>query len=313
MLLKALFLIAIAIIVFVGVTLWLSHRHDRQAELDFPPTGRFVMVDNTAVHYLRKGSGPVVILLHGAGGNLRDFDLGLMERLAKQYTVLAFDRPGHGYTDRLNDRGESPSEQAALLAGATRMLGVNQAILAGYSYGGAVALAWALDYPDMARGLLLLSAVSNPWDTPISSLYRWSAMPLAGPVYTTLISAYAPKSEIDRSLAALFAPQDIPPRYQAEFGVPLTLRQKSMRANGLQVVNLLPHIQEQSQRYPQLTLPIEIIHGVKDTTVPAKVHAMVLARQLPQARLTLMPELGHNTQHYAQDEILAALARISVN
>ncbi len=312
MLAKSLFLLVILIFGFAGVTIWTSLRHDAQAERDYPPIGRFVDVDGTAVHYLRKGAGPVVILLHGAGGNLRDFDLGLMDRLAENYTVLAFDRPGHGYTDRLNEHGKSPATQAKLLHKAAQKIGVREAIVTGYSFGGAVALAWALDYPQSTRGLLLLSAVSNPWDTPISSLYTLSAMPVIGPVYTTLVSAYAPQSEIDRSLKALFAPQEIPPRYQTGFGVALTLRQKTMRANGVQVTSLLPHVQQQSKRYPQLTLPVEIIHGLKDTTVPAAVHAQILARQLPQAHLTLLPELGHNTQHYAQDEILAALARISV-
>lgn len=309
---KLLLSIIILLVVFTGVTLWLSHRNDAQAELDYPPIGRFVDVDGTAVHYLRKGAGPTIILLHGAGGNLRDFDLGLMDLLAKQYTVLAFDRPGHGFTDRLNNQGESPAEQAALLHGAAQKLGITRAIVAGFSYGGAVALTWALDYPQMTEGLVLLSAVSNPWDTPISSLYTLSAIPVVGPIYTTLVSAYAPQSEINRSLTALFAPQEIPQRYWTEFGVSLTLRQKTMRANGLQVTNLLPYIQEQSKRYPQLTLPIEIIHGVKDTTVPASVHAQVLAKQLSQAHLVLLPDLGHDTHHYAQDEILAALARISV-
>jgi pimeloyl-ACP methyl ester carboxylesterase len=312
-LLKVFLAIVVCVFLFAGLTYWYSYRNDLRAETDFPPIGAFVTVDNTRVHYLRQGSGPAVILLHGAGGNIRDFDLGLMDRIAQNYTVFAFDRPGHGYTDQLHANGESPKEQAQLLAAAAKSLGVSNAIIAGYSYGGAVALAWSLDQPEMAKGILLLSAVSNPWDTPISALYTRSALPIIGPAITTIISAYAPQSAIDKSLTDLFAPQHIPQGYQNHFGVALTLRQKSMRSNGLQVSNLLPFIREQSRRYTQLTLPVEIIHGAQDTTVPAQVHAAVLARQLPQARLTIMPELGHNTQHYAQDEILAALARISID
>jgi len=309
---KILVIFPVLLLAFTVTTLWQSNRNDTQAEVDFPPVGEFVTIGPTRVHYLRKGAGPVVILLHGAGGNIRDFDLGLMDRLAEHYTVIAFDRPGHGYTDRLTDRGESPAEQAAILAQAARKLGVSQAIIAGYSYGGTVALAWALDYPEMTKGLLLLSAVSNPWNTEISPLYTLSALPVIGPIYTTLVSAYAPQSEIDKSLRDLFAPQTIPKGYREQFGVALSLRQKSMRANGLQVSSLLPYVQEQSIRYPQLTLPVEIIHGGQDTVVPPSIHAQVLVTQLPQARLTMITELGHDSQHYAQDEILAALARISV-
>ena len=46
------------------------------------------------------GEGPDVVLIHGAFGSLRDFTFDLSDRLSERYRVIAFDRPGLGYTDR---------------------------------------------------------------------------------------------------------------------------------------------------------------------------------------------------------------------
>jgi pimeloyl-ACP methyl ester carboxylesterase len=145
-----------------GIAAYKSNRNDMAAEASHPPLGEFITIDGTRVHYLIEGDGPPIVLLHGAGGNLRDFTFELSGKLAETYTVISYDRPGHGYTDTLHDEGESLAEQAALLKSATDALGFPSAIIAGYSFGGGVALAWGLDYPNATDGLILMNAVSNP-------------------------------------------------------------------------------------------------------------------------------------------------------
>ena len=293
-----------------GVTALISRLNDRRAGRTHPPVGQFVKVDGTRVHYYLVGSGPPVILIHGAGGNLRDFTFELTGKLARSYTVLAFDRPGHGHTDTMHADGESPQEQAALLRAAARLLGVHEAIILGYSYGGAVALRWALDDPRSTLGLLILSGVSNPWVKPLSYVYQLAASRLSGPVFAATVSAFAPASIVQDTLASVFAPKQPPAGYLAYIGAGLTMRKACVLANGRQVMTLLPHIKEQSKRYGELTMPVEIIHGRKDTPVPAVIHAYVLNKQIPQANLTLLRDVGHSTQHHAHDEIFASLARI---
>ena len=189
-------------------------------------------------------------------------------RLQSEYTVLAFDRPGHGYTNILHDNGESPEEQAHLLHSAALQLGVEHAVLAGYSFGGAVALRWALDFPEMADGVLLMSAVSNPWVTPPSYLYDLASGSVTGPVFAATVSAFAPKSLVLDTLGSVFSPQEPPEGYLDYIGAGLTMRKSTLRANGKQVAGLLPHIKEQSARYGELTLPVEILHGAQDRKRP---------------------------------------------
>ena len=111
-------------------------------EAQFPTTGQLLEVNGTTIHAHVEGSGPDLILLHGASGNTRDFTFDLVDRLKDGYRVIAFDRPGLGWTDPIADN-DNPIAQAELLRGAARQLDVINPIVLGHSYGGAVALAWA--------------------------------------------------------------------------------------------------------------------------------------------------------------------------
>lgn len=294
-----------------GLAAYKSNRNDMAAEASHPPLGDFITIDGTRVHYLIEGNGPAIVLLHGAGGNMRDFTFALSGKLAKTHTVISFDRPGHGYTDTLHDEGESLAEQAALLKSATDALGFPSAIIAGYSYGGGVALAWGLDYPNATDGLILMNAVSNPWTLPPSKLYELAAGNVTGPIMATALSAFAPDTLVQDTMQSIFAPQPTPEGYLDYIGAGLTLRKSTLRANGKQVHTLLPHIESQSVRYTELKMPIEIIHGTEDITIPPSIHADVLSKQLPKATYTRVPNVGHSVHHYAHDDVLAAVARIT--
>jgi pimeloyl-ACP methyl ester carboxylesterase len=308
---KVAFTAGLAAAMVTGIATYKSARNDARAAKTHPPLGDFITIDGTRVHYHIEGSGPTIVLIHGAGGNLRDFTFQLSGKLAKTHTVISYDRPGHGYTDTIHTDGETLKEQAALLKAATGALGHSSAIVAGYSYGGAVALAWALEYPNATDGLVTMNAVSNPWVIPPSKLYELAAGNYTGPVLATALSAFAPQSLIEDTMQSIFAPQPTPDGYLDYIGSHLTLRKPTLRANGRQVHKLLPQIEEQSLRYPELHMPIEIIHGAADLSIPPSVHSDVFAKQMPAATYTLVPNVGHSVHHYAHDEILNAVARIT--
>ena len=285
---------------------------EAEAEARFGPVGQIVRVDDTDVHVLVAGDGPDLVLIHGASGNLREWTFGLMEELQKDYRVFAFDRPGLGWTERLpayrdnaSPRAESPREQARLLQAAGAQLGLENPIVLGHSYGGAVALAWGLEFPDDTAALIALSAVSNPWPGGLSNLYRVNASRFGGRVIVPLISAFAPQSRIDGLVDVIFEPDPVPPGYARHIGAPLSLRRTALRANAQQIWTLRPHIVEMSALYRDtLTMPVEILHGTADEIVPAHVHADVLAKQLSDARYTRIEGLGHMPHHILPDTVL---------
>lgn len=288
---------------------------ERAAEAAFPPEGAFVSVDGRQVHYVQRGSGPDVVLIHGASGSTRDFSLAFMDRLATRYRVTAFDRPGMGYTARasdafggaLNTGAESPAVQAAMLAAAARELGIDRPVVLGHSYGGAVALAWALDHDPAA--LIVVAGASNPWPGGLGAFHEVNASALGGASVVPLITAFAPEDQAMRVIAMIFAPQPAPPGYADHIGVGISLRRETLRANARQVNGLRPHVVEMSTRYPTLDLPVEIIHGDADTIVPLAVHSEPLARQIPGAQLTVLPGIGHMPHHAAPEAVEAAVDR----
>ena len=129
----------------------------RRAEREHPPAGRFLDIDGVRLHHVDRGEGPPVVLIHGNTVSLADFEAcGLIDRLAQNHRVLAFDRPGFGHSSRPRDRLWTPSAQAGLLHAALQQLGVGRPVVVGHSLGTLIALALALDQPADVRGLVLL-------------------------------------------------------------------------------------------------------------------------------------------------------------
>jgi len=126
-----------------------------QAESRYPPVGEFITVGGAPVHVLRAGSGQPVVLLHGNGGQLNDFPPALFETLAARYAVIAPDRPGHGYSAR--PAGSATLDgQARWLHAVLAALDVQRPLIVGFSWGGALALAYAAAYPNETTGLVLV-------------------------------------------------------------------------------------------------------------------------------------------------------------
>lgn len=292
-----------------AVTLWRAARHERRAEASHPPQGEFLIVDGHRVHVVVRGQGPDLVLIHGASGSTRDMTFELVKHLEDRYRVLIFDRPGLGYTDRINRSGATITQQADLLSKAAIQLGALNPIVMGQSYGGAVALAWAVHYPDRLAALVPLAAASGTWETPLDPLYRVTSHRWLGPLVIPFLTAYVSDDYVDSVMASVFAPQAEPEGYGAYFGPGLTLRRDTLRANALQRANLLAEITALYPRYGEISVPTEIIHGDADTIVPAWNHAERLVTRIPDANLTILPGIGHMPQHVAAPDVAAAINR----
>ena len=322
MALKALTLTALAIGIGGLATAYLANRQAQAAEAAYPPLGSFVEVEGGRVHYVQQGSGPHVILLHGAGGNLREFTFDLMGRLSGTYTVTAFDRPGLGYTDRVPGvtrgpfatEGDPPIAQARMLRDAAEALGIERPVVVGHSFGGIVGLGWAvlaLDEESAANpsALVSLAGVAMPWPGDLGWYYTWNGTSLGGAVAIPTISAYVPESVVDQAIAETFTPQDPPDGYKDYIGAPLTIRTDAFRANVRQVNTLRPHVVEMAKRYPDLTLPIEILHGSEDTIVPFSVHTAEIAKIVTSVDVTRLEGVGHMPHHADPEAAVAAVDR----
>ena len=277
---------------------------------DYPPQGQFITVNGAQVHYIMAGTGPDLVLIHGASGNALDITGPLIVTLAGQYRVIAFDRPGLGWSDPIAD--DSLRGQALHLSDAAAALGVAEPIVVGQSYGGSVALAWGLDAPVKPRALVLISAPSLPWPGALDNWYRLTASRVGAALIVPVATAFVPESYIDRAITGVFAPTSVPPGYGDAIEVDLTLRRVTLRANAGQVNALRAQIVGQEPRYPTLTLPIEMLHGTADTIVPLKIHSEPLAARLPNANLVVIDGAGHMPHYSHTSLVIDAIARAAL-
>ncbi|KIC14509.1 alpha/beta fold hydrolase [Leisingera sp. ANG-Vp] len=298
-----------------GGTLWKASVNEARAEAAYPPQGRFLQVGGHQVHAVEmgqpQGSAPDLVLIHGSSGNIRDMTFRLAPALADDYRILIFDRPGLGYSSPLGG-GDSIRRQAEVLQQAAGQMGAEKPIVLGQSYGGAVALAWAVDHPGSLSALVTVSGVAYPWTTPLDPLYRVTSSRAGSALAVPLLTAFVPRAKVESSLQDVFAPQPAPEGYAAHFGTGLTLRRSSMRANARQRANLLEEVIALSPRYPEIRVPLEVIHGSADDLVSPELHAEGLARNIETANVTLLEGIGHMPHHVATDDVAAAVRRAAV-
>ncbi len=308
---KLLVTVLLALVLFVLWTVNRANNAETQAEREFPPTGQILMVDGHRVHAQIMGSGPDLVLLHGSGSNLRDMTFSLAPKLAENYRVIIFDRPGHGYSSHLNPAGASLVEQADLLVRASNQLGAEKPIVMGHSYGGAVALAWALHHPDALSALVPVAAPSHPWTTGLSAYYTFLSHPITGPLLAPLITAFVGERRINSALNDAFHPNPVPSGYGTHFGPGLTLRRSSLRANAMQRANLLSDIEKLHSRYEEISVPTEIIHGLDDDTVNFTLHSEALFEAILGAALIRLSNVGHMPHHSSEIEIIRAIDSVA--
>lgn len=155
------------------------------------PDSRFAEVNGVNIHYKMAGEGePVFILLHGFAASTFSWR-EVMGPLSEMGTVVAFDRPGFGLTERPMPgewEGRSPyapESQADLTVGLMDALGIERAVLVGNSAGGTVALLTALTYPERVGALVLVdAAIYVGGKTPgwLRPLFNTSQMRHLGPL-----------------------------------------------------------------------------------------------------------------------------------
>ncbi len=115
-----------------------------------------VDVDGRRWHYLEGGTGPVLIALHGFGGDADNW-LRIARGLGKRFHVIAPDLPGFGSSDAGNDLAFDIDSQVTRLDAFVHTLGVRPKVVVGSSMGGWIATAYAARYPGQLRALWLLA------------------------------------------------------------------------------------------------------------------------------------------------------------
>ena len=281
----------------------------RRSEREYPPTGRFMTVAGVRLHFIDTGgSDPVLVLLHGNGAMIADMEIsGLVNEAAKRYRVIAFDRPGYGYSDRPRDKAWGPKDQASLFREAFIRLGLAPALVFGHSWGTQVAAALALDHPDSVAGLVLASGYYFPTPRADGIMALPASTPVLGDLLRHTVSPLIAQLAAPGMFRKMFAPQPVPPRFAAEFPVGLTLRPSQLRASSEETALMVPAAAELEGRYRELRLPVCIMAGNDDRIVDTNHQSVRLHEVMSQSELRVLPGLGHMLHHFATDQVVGAI------
>jgi pimeloyl-ACP methyl ester carboxylesterase len=288
-----------------GTAAWVAGRA-RRAEQRHPPAGQFIDVDGVRLHYVERGEGVPVVLLHGNVVMLQDFIAsGIFDTLADRYRVIAFDRPGFGYSARPRNRLWTPDAQADLLLHAFMRLGIERPIVVGHSWATLVAVALALK--SAVRRVVLVSGYYFPTLRIDAALVAPVALPVVGDVLRYTIAAVAARLSLRRTIETMFAPQPVPAGYLPVLHRELLLRPSQIRADAEEGTFLVPSAARFRDRYAELDVPAEIIAGAADRVVDPDAHSARLHRSLPDSTLRILPGAGHMLHHAHAPDVIAAV------
>ena len=181
--------------------------------------------------------------------------------------MIAFDRPGFGFSERPRNRIWGADEQGALLHQALVKLDVKRPVLVGHSWGALVALAMALrNQPDIA-GLALLSGYYFPSLRSDVPLMFWPAVPLLGDVLRYTISPLLGRLTAPAAYRKMFAPAPVARRFASEFPIELSVRPWQIRAAAADAALMIPAAASMADRYDELSLSVAIIAGAADRII----------------------------------------------
>lgn len=282
----------------------------------FPNIGELTEIDGievNSVHWPRPAGAdlPPLVFIHGASGNLRDPMGAFFEPLKARAEMLFVDRPGHGYSERGDERNQTPDGQADVIAELMKAKGIDKAIIVGHSFGGATTAALALRHKDVVAGLLFLSPATHPWPGGVDWYYDLAGMPVLGTLFCSTVALPAGQMMIDAGITHVFSPNPVPEDYSEKAAIPLVLRPDNFCSNGSDVSNLSAYVTKTQPHYHEITAPTIIITGDSDDIVYEELHSRGLKRDIDGSELYWIRNLGHKPDYAATDLAISAIEKLA--
>ena len=277
--------------------------------VDTSRKGEFVTVEGVRLHYVSVGRGTPVVLLHGNAGFTHDYS-AVMTLLARRgFRALAFDRPGHGRSERPEDGATTADVQARLIRLALLALEVEQPIMVGHSWGGLLILAYALQYRTDTAGLVLLAPAIYPERDEFTTSKTLVGIPGLGNLLIRMSKLFI-NWEIKRTLDRAFSPDEVPSKY-LELATTIWNRPEQVRAIVEDEADFGLSAEGVSSRFGEIRAPTVIVTGDVDHLVKPEVHSFPLHKAIPHSRLVVLPGTGHMLPQTRPEAVLEAIETLS--
>ena len=258
------------------------------------------------VRYTDAGAGRAIVMIHGNAGSVDDFDVKNFAALCREHRLIAVDRPGHGKSDRTGGSEGTLQFQTKLLHDVLSQLGVTRPIIVGHSWGGALALDYALDYPNEVAGLILLAPAAYPDGSGDQFLRGLIETPVIGDATLTVGRLVLGQHMLKKELSKAFYPDSVPDDY-LKHASSEWLGHKQVRAFIHDEYSLDKDLQKISKHYPEIHIPVVIVTGDQDRVVSPKDNAYHLKSSIPRSQLVVLKDTGHQIPQTHPESISTAI------
>ena len=270
-------------------TIIISHK----IKCSIPKFGKITRLEDAEIHWYDSGQGRPIIMLHGLGGNLRNFTYALTEKLDNDFRIIAIDRAGSGWSRRSKPVIATLQEQARILSEFIEQERIEKPLIVGHSLGGAIALAFALEHRKQISGLALICPATQPVDR-VPDIFRF--LNITSPALRFFV-AYTFSSFIGiltrkNTFQIAFAPEPISDNFSIEGGGDLALSSRAFIKTSEDLIFALSSAPLLAGREKELDVPTAILFGEQDKILDVKLHGQKFA-ELSGAKLKILNGKGH--------------------
>ncbi|MBI1807089.1 MAG: alpha/beta hydrolase [Ignavibacteria bacterium] len=264
---------------------------------------QYIVVDGIRTHFLQKGKGQHLLLIHGLGGPM--MWQRVTEPLARYFTVTALDLPGFGDSDCPQEL-YSPRRHSEFIAHVLDAMGIQRVVLIGISYGGQIAATFALSYRHRVEKLVLINSTGLLSDHGL----------LTNKIIRTLVFAVAKhivlRSELLTCLIGRLSfyhidsrPEDFCAKFHHHM---MQDGKRDAWLNGL--FNVFTEEHQFRIVLSSLQVPTMIIAAERDITVPPQL-ATEFSRLIHNSEIRTFPECAHSLPLEKPSDLCEAITQFA--
>ena len=262
-----------------------------------------------SLHAITAGTGPDIVLVHGAFTTHRDWLDGPFAALAELGRVTAIDRAGHGLSRRLRFEG-GPRAHAAHMREGLRALGVVRPVFVAHSFGALSALSFAEQFPAEVAGLVLVAPLAFPEFRPLEhTLFAPRALPFAGPFWANIAPAFD-RPMLEAHHRIMFSPDRPPDAWKANYPWDQILDPVAIVANAEDFSAVHPWRLDSYVDLDAVRAPVQVLTGTADLIIEDLRQGRVVADRLPNAAVTRLEGVGHMLHHSRPDALASAVRAV---
>ncbi|HPH55486.1 MAG TPA: alpha/beta hydrolase [Smithellaceae bacterium] len=264
---------------------------------------QFIDVLNQRIRIYETGCGQTVLLIHGLPGCIEDWE-PIMPELSKRFHIIAYDRPGHGFSSA-NNLKYNLDQNADIAFAIIHKLCLNNPVIVGHSYGGSITLAMAVRDISSIKAFVSVSPIISTKRKP-DLIFKILKIPLMGSAVRFFIKLFG-RNMVKKGMDIAFDPnqKDMPQEF-IDKRCMIISQPNNVVTTAREEMAICPDLSGITNHYCKIKKPLFIVHGSNDRVVPVG-DVISLQEKVPGSRLILLKETGHMVQYAKPTELIKVI------